>query len=81
MKVVINPTAIGLPSEEDKKFVDIETIKDSRKNLTLTNPVGKFEAGGETTVPSDIGELKGIDEDEESDENLGHVGTQKLEEQ
>ena len=81
MEVVIDPTAIGLPSEEDKKFVDIKTVENSRKNLALANTVGKFEEGREAIVPSDIGKLKGVDEDEESDKDLGDVSTQKLEEQ
>ena len=81
MKVVVDPTSSCSPSKDVEKMVDIKTIQDSRKNLALANAIAESEDGREETIPSNVGKLKLIDNDEESDKDLGEIGLKKLMEQ
>ena len=44
----------------------------------MTDTIGETEDGGEASVPRDIGELVGVDKDEESNEDGRKTSIKKL---
>ena len=79
MKVVVYPTTSGLLSEDLEEIIYIIAVEDSRRNCALTNSVGEAESGGEHSVPSDIGKLESVDDDQDSEKDFRELGINELE--
>ena len=81
MVVIVHPTSSGSSPKNLEQIVDVKTVQDSRKNLSLANAVADTKNGREETIPTNISILEPIDEDEEPDEDLGETGLEELTEQ
>ena len=71
MEVVVDPTTSHFTPEETEEIVHVKTVKDSAENRPLSNTVTHSEDVGEHSIPSDVGELKHVNDDEDSKEDLG----------
>ena len=60
-----NPTATLLLLEDVEKLIYIETIGKPGQNGSLSNTIGHAKGRGELVVPSDVGKLVDVNENEE----------------
>ena len=81
MEVVVNPTSSLFLSKNGEKSVNVKTVEDSGQNLALPNAVVDTEDGGKQSIPFDMGKLKLVYDDHESDKDLGETGLKNLQEE
>ena len=74
MEVVVDPRTSRFTSE----IVHVKTVKDSAENRPLSNTVTHSEDVGEHSITSNIGKLKHVDDDEDSEEDLGKSCTKEF---
>ena len=71
------PATRAIPSENGEKIICVKTIQDSRENCTLSNSVFNGENVRKRPIPSYIGKLIHVDEEQEShkdDSRRGNSG-------
>ena len=65
-KHIVDPATSHIPSELDKEIIGIKAIEDTRQDSPLSNTILNRENTGKVSVPSYIGKLVHVDEQQES---------------
>ena len=69
--VVIHPATSRFLPEDLEHIVHIKTVEDSAKYRSLTDAIAEGEDTGVAAVPTNIGILEDVDDDEDPDVDLG----------
>ena len=65
----VYPATISTSSQELKESIHIKTVEKSREDRTLTDAISQAEDAGVLAIPTNIGELINVDEDQEPNED------------
>ena len=68
-KGALDPSTTATITEKAKESIHIKTVQKSRQDCTLANSIPHVEVARELAVPTDIGKLVDVDEDQESKED------------
>ena len=74
----IYPAAVATSSQELKESIHVKTVEKSWKDRTLTDAIGQAEDAGVVAIPTNIGKLIDVDENQESNEDDRESSSEKF---